>query len=352
MVNSARIKAAEQGVADRVPIYGQIHEYAMSSSGVSAKEFYTNGKILVETIVKAAERHGLDDPHVNYDTYNIEAEACGMEVRFFKDKAPELVNEPLIKEKGDIKNFKPPCPGEDGRMPFVIEILKEYQKIGIRPKLHPSMSFTGPFTLAATLRGVENFLMDTIQDPGFAHDLLFFVTEKILKPWIKVMKEVNKLDKYIIGGADALASPPNMNIKGLKEFALNYLLKLRESFKDEAVIQNLWGEKYMKDPKELLELKLVASPKIILGQDPDVEKVGPQIYKNFAKGHDVPLVLGVEAGFLMRATPDEIKQRIKRYVEVGKEGGKFLLYLCNVGANTPKENLDTAVEAVREYGGW
>jgi len=339
-------------MADRVPVYGQIHEYAMSLSGVSAEEFYTNGKILVETIVEVAEKHGLDDPHVNYDTYNIEAEAFGMKVRFFKDKSPELINEPLIKEKSDLKNLRPPCPGEDGRMPFVIKILEEYQKLGIRPKLHPSMSFTGPFTLAAMLRGVENFLMDTIQDPGFAHDLLSFITEEALKPWIKVMVGINRLEESIIGGADALASPPNMNIKGLKEFALDYLLRLRESFKYEAVIQNWWGEEFVKNPKELLELKLIASPGVILGQDPDLEKVGPEIYKDFAEEHDVPLVLGVGSGFLMRANPDEIRQRIKRYVTAGKRGGRFLLYLCNVGANTPQKNIKAAVEAVHEYGKW
>ena len=349
-MNSNRIEAAEQGIPDRVPIYGQIHEYAMAASGVSAREFYTNGRTLVEATVEVTERHGLDDPHVDYDTYNIEAEALGMEVRFFEDKAPELVNEPLIKKKGDLKNLRPPDPGEDGRMPFVVKVLEEYQKLGIEPKLHPSFSFTGPFTLAAILRGVENFLMDTILDPGFAHDLLLFVTEEVLRPWINVMKEVNKMDSPIFGGADALASPPNENIEGLKEFDLNYLLKLRESFRNEAVVQNWWGESSLKEPEELLNLKLVASPKIIMGQDPDIEKRGPQMYKDFAKKHDVPLILGIGAAFLMRATPEEIRERVRRYVEVGKEGGKFLLYLSNVGANTPSENLDAIVEALDDYG--
>ena len=351
-MNSDRIKTAEQGMADRVPIYGQIHEYAMASSGVSAREFYTNGKILVDTIMEVAEKHGLDDPHVDYDTYNIEAEALGMEVRFFKDRAPALVNEPLIKEKDDLNHLRYPNPGEDGRMPFVVRVLEEYQRLGISPKPHPSMSFTGPFTLAAMLRGAENFLMDTILDPGFAHDLLFFVTEEVLKPWVAVMKEVNKMDKPIFSAADALASPPNESIEGLKEFDLKYLLKLRESFRNEAVVQNWWGESSVKEPEELLELKQLASPRIIIGQDPDVERIGPKIYKDFAKEHNVPLALGIGAGFLMRATLEEIKERVKRYVEVGKQAGKFFLYLCNVGANTPTENLDIAVEAVREYGGY
>jgi uroporphyrinogen decarboxylase len=332
-----RIQAAERGFADRVPIYGQIHEYVMASSGIPAREFYSNGKLLVRKTMEIAEKLGLDDPHIAHDTYNIEAEALGMKVKYFNNKVPSLVNEPLIKKKEDLKTLKPPRPGKDGRMPFVLEVIKEYQKLGIKPKLHPSISFTAPFTLAAQLRGVTNFLIDTIQDTTFAHDLLSFVTEEVLKPWI-------------FGGADALASPPNMSIKGIKEFALNYILKLRKQFEDEAAVQNWVGESYIREARELLEIKLIASPKIIIGQDPDVEKIGPEIYKEFAKKHDVPLVLGIGNTFLMFSTPNEIKQRIKRYVEVGKEWGKFLLYLCNVGANNSPENLEAVINAVQEYG--
>jgi len=60
--------------------------------------------------------------------------------------------------------------------------------------------------------------------------------------------------------------------------------------------------------------------------------------------------LGIGNTFLMFSTPNEIKQRIKRYVEVGKEWGKFLLYLCNVGANNSPENLEAVINAVQEYG--
>lgn len=232
----------------------------------------------------------------------------------------------------------------------MIEVLEEYQKLGLRPKLHPSISFTAPFTLAARLRGVEDFLMDTIRDPAFAHDLLSFVTEEVLKPWLKVLKEVNRLEEPLIGGADALASPPNLSLDALKEYALTYLLKLRESFEQEATVQNWWGESHVA-PEELLKLKLIASPKIIIGQDPDVERLGSEIYKKFAREHNIPLVLGIGAGFLMTAAPQEVRQRVRRYVESGKEEGKFLLYLCNMGATTPPKNLDAAVAAVREYGG-
>lgn len=112
------MQVVKQSSADCVPIYGQIHEYAMASSGISATEFYTNGRILVESVMETAQRHGLDDPHIGYDTYNIEAEALGMEVRFFEDKVPELVNKPLLKERTDLKHLHRPIPVKMGECPL------------------------------------------------------------------------------------------------------------------------------------------------------------------------------------------------------------------------------------------
>ena len=92
-------------------------------SGVSAREFYTNGGLLVESIIKTAREFDLDDPHIDYDTYTIEAEAMGMEVIYYDDQAPQLdPTEPLIKEKSDLANLKPPVFGDSGRMQFVLDV--------------------------------------------------------------------------------------------------------------------------------------------------------------------------------------------------------------------------------------
>jgi hypothetical protein len=52
----------------------------------------------------------------------------------------------------------------------------------------------------------------------------------------------------------------------------------------------------------------------------------------------------VGAAFLAESTPGEIAERVRRYVTIGGRGGRFALYLCNLGASTPPENLVAAVE--------
>jgi hypothetical protein len=94
----------------------------------------------------------------------------------------------------------------------------------------------------------------------------------------------------------------------------------------------------------MLDLKLAIGPGALWAQDPDVERLGPAVFKRFAVAHGVPLILGVGAGFLALARPSDIEARVREYVEAGGRGGQFALYLCNVGATTPPANLRIAVE--------
>jgi uroporphyrinogen-III decarboxylase len=84
---------------------------------------------------------------------------------------------------------------------------------------------------------------------------------------------------------------------------------------------------------------------MIQGQDPDVFVLTPEFYKRFAERHNVSLILGVGAAFLAESTPEEIAARVRQYVKVGRKRGRFALYLCNVGATTPPDNLRAVVEA-------
>ena len=45
-----------------------------------------------------------------------------------------------------------------------------------------------------------------------------------------------------------------------------------------------------------------------------------------------------------QSTPEEVALRVQNYREVGGRNGRFALYLCNLGATTPKENIRAAIE--------
>lgn len=342
-----RLAVAMQGIPDRVPVYAQMHEFAMQELGVKAREFYTTPEILTPGSLEIAERYGLDVGFVDYDVYNIEAEALGQKVIFFEDHMPDVDRSaPLISGPDDLHKITTPDFDTAGRFSQVIEMQSIYEKLTGLP---PALQFCAPFSLAANLRGMEALIMDILMSPDFARGLFDAITEEVLAPWILYQKKQFP-NAAGISGADAMASLPIVNMSILEDWVVPYILRLRELCGPEVYVPNWVGEKLLKKPGEMLALKLRVSPDLLEGQDPDVEALGPAFYKEYAKEHNVPLVLGVGAGFLAQATPKEVTERVKHYVEVGGVNGRFALYLCNLGATTPPENVKAAIEAVHTYG--
>jgi len=271
-----RFEKAMQGIPDRVPVYAQMHEFAMSELGYQANTFYTTPEILVPSILEIAEQYGIDVGYIDYDVYNIEVEGLGQKIIFFEDHIPDVDSSVyLINGPDDLKKIRTPDFDTAGRFSKVVEMNSLYEK---------------------------------------------------------------------------LTGLPILNMEIFEEWVLPYILRLREICGDEVYVPNWIGEKLLKKPEDMLALKLQASPAFLEGQDPDVAALGPEFYKSYAEKHDVPLVLGVGASFMDSSTSEEIYQRVKHYVEVGKKKGRFALYLCNLSAETPKENVKAAIEAINTYG--
>ncbi len=319
----------------------------MAWSGTSGSKFYTDANALVTGIVKTTEDFDFDLPGLGYDVYNIEVEALGQELLFSERQVPAIDNAlRLLSEKNALLRLTPPSPGSSGRMPFVLKTLKLYRE---RTGISPILQFCAPFSCAVLLRGYENFILDVYEHQDFAHDLLTFLTEDVIAPWINIQKDELPESTLAIG-ADALCSPPMVNTTIIKDFSIPYICKLRELCKVPVAVINWWGESRVKNPVELLTLKLEVAAGLIRAQDPDVAILGPEIFKEFAIKNNLVLELGLGDGILNRGPEEKIRDRIKHYIHEASQGGKFILYLSSLNADTPPENIRTAVSAIRKYG--
>jgi uroporphyrinogen-III decarboxylase len=343
-----RFETAMQGLPDRVPVYAQIHDFARKETGVSAREFYTSAKTLVSGTLEIMEKYGIDVPDIDYDVYNIEAEALGQKIIYKNDDTPAIDrSKPLIRDRNDLKHIRTPDFKSDGRLANVIEMYTHFYRLtGTEPVLH----FCAPFTLAANIRGIERLVGDIYDTPNFARSLLDRLTEEVLIPWILHLKTAFPNAKGICG-SDAMASLPIINPRIVKEWIVPYILRLRQLCDSRIYIPNWVGERHLKkNPESILDLKRLACPWILVGQDPDVETLSPELYKGYAEKHGVPLSLGTGASFLARSAAKEVSERVKRYIEVGGKNGRFALYLCNIGATTPPENVKAAINTLNIYG--
>lgn len=342
-----RLETALTGIPDRVPVFAQVHELAMKESGLDAGEFFSSAQALVSSILSTVHKYDLDVPFLDYDIYNIEVEAIGQKIIYSRHHPPDVDRtDPLIKSWNDLKKIKKPDFTSDGRFPMVVEMNTLYRE---SIDQDPTLNFCAPFSMAANVRGMENLVMDIMTRPAFAKDLFNRLTDEVIIPWILYLQE--KFPKArSVNGSDAMASLPIVNIPILQEWIIPYIIRLREICGPGVYVPNWVGESCLQRPEELLELKLQVCPDFLEGQDPDVAKIGPAVYKAYAEKNRVALVLGIGAGFLALSNPAEVAERVKQYIEIGGKNGRFCLYLCNIGVTTPLENVRAAVEAVHKYG--
>lgn len=338
---------AAHGIPRRVPIYAQSCELIPMEIGKSAREVFQDPELLNIGTFTVCEKYGIDIPIMEFDTYNIEAEAIGQKINFYDDVMPDIDRtKPLIREESDIRKIVTPDFDKAGRCPFVVGVYTLFEKyVGISP----SLAFCAPFSLAANIRGIDTLIMDMCIRPKFAHELMTRVTEEVLIPWLEYLKGKFPHAPALVG-ADALSSLPIVNIRFMHEFNAPYIERLREASGAAVCVPNWTGERYAKNPEEVMDIRLRVNPGFVQGQDPDVEALGPEFYKAYAEKHDLPLLLGVGAVFLRTSTPEEVSNRVKNYVRVGGRNGRFLFYMCNIEPGTPTENIKAAVDAVHKYG--
>jgi uroporphyrinogen-III decarboxylase len=339
---------AMNGKAERVPIFAQIGELMPAESGKSATSIFRDPELLSVSSFEICKKYGIDVPVVAFDTYNIESEAIGQRLKYHDEIMPDIDRtHHLIMNKNDLDKIKTPDFERDGRCSFVANVYRTVRKLTGNL---PGIVFCAPFSMAANIRGIEKLILDICRDQDFARDLFERITEKVLIPWIKFLHSLFP-DTPRISGADALASLPIINEKILDEWAVHYIERIREVCGPKVCVPNHTGERYSKNPENILDIRLRANPLYIQGQDPDLEILGAEFYTKYALKHNLPLLMGLGAVFLAQSSPKEVHDRVKEYVRKGRENnGRLWFYLCNLEPGTPVDNIKAAVGAVHEYG--
>ena len=333
--------------ADAVPFIAQMHEFAMAYTGARGDVFYSDAETLVRGILTTSRDLGFDTPSFIWDAYNVEAEALGVPLVTFEDMAPALDNlTPLIRDETDLARLKAPDPATAGRMPFVAEVLHLGKELTGRRPYH---GFCAPFTMAAHLMTFENLIVQIKQNPAFVHKVMDFIVDEVLAPYCRHMaKQFPDLVSH--DGSDATASLPFITQEMQEEFALGPILRLQQQIDRPVYVDNWWGDSYTDDKARFWDNKLKATPGYLKTQDPDTWKMGLSEFMAHAKSRDKPVVVGIDNNLFQSGTEVEIRQRVHEYMETIEEaGGRGCVYFCSLSAVTPRENVEIAVDAVRQF---
>ena len=264
----------------------------------------------------------------------IEPSAFGSRIHFWPDQPP--AQSPMLKRIEDVEGL--PCinPRADGLMPLALHLYRRH-----RPRILdegytiPVVAARGPLCLAAFLRGVPEFMLDTVENPEAVHKLLARTTQTVID-WLEAQAEAAGDTVEGILVLDDIVGFLSGN--AYKELAHPYLKQICDAFPAD------WIKVYHND----------ANIRPFLSQFPDTglhvlnwshkidvvqarEKTGGRVC---LMGNVPPLDLGV------RGAPEAVKEAAEDILSKTKGKGLILSVGGGVSPGMPKENLVALVDAL------
>jgi uroporphyrinogen decarboxylase len=301
--------------------------------GYSATEVLSDVDKLVASLLEVNKLYRPDGQPVVFDL-QVEAEALGCSL-LWADKAPPSVSTHPLAGAPEIPS-RIPGKGE-ARFPLVLEAMRRMKSaVGATTALYGLV--TGPFTLAAHLRGMDLF-MDMILDPDYAHRLLAYCFE--------VERAV--ADYYVEAGMDVIAAVDPMVSQISPEHFNEFLAgPYRELFSSIRASQALSAFFVCGNAFQNLELMCLTGPDCVsVDENIDLAEA-----KKIAERHGVCLGGNIQLTVVMLfgSQADNMKAVVDIVDSCGGKGDLVVSPGCDMPYDTPIENAIAAGQAVRETG--
>ncbi|MBI3920615.1 MAG: hypothetical protein HY318_04270 [Armatimonadetes bacterium] len=334
--------ALERKEPDRVPIHESVVDEHVMQAMLPGCDYYQFNDWL-----------GLDTASLNRSSWRKDnVQYLDEERKFFRDKwgvvrgfGPECVPYPVeaaIRRPEDLKSYTPPDPEDPDALGHLPEVVARYK--GIKPV---TVIGRDAFFDPSHVRGVEQFLMDMIDNPKFVHELIEVCQSYDLRIIERSVKA--GADIVILGDDYADKNNPMMSPAHFKEFILPGLKKAIKVARDAGayVVKhsdgNLWP---------ILDMIIEAGPDALNPLEP---VAGMDIGEVKAKyGDRVALIGNIDCGALLSwGTREEVRAAVRDCIASAAVGGGHLLSSSNsIHSSVKPENYLTMVEAGREFGAY
>lgn len=168
MTGYERYHAMLQGrPVDFVPRLPILMQYAAEYIGSDYAAFASDYRVLVEANIRCVQEFGIDQFNTMSDPYR-ETQGFGSQIEYMKN-APPRSTHPLADDT-ELSHLPEPDPLSSERMFDRVQAVRMYKEQG---DAYSIMGWVeGPAAEAADLRDVSNFMMDLLDDEGYACALM------------------------------------------------------------------------------------------------------------------------------------------------------------------------------------
>ena len=357
--NAGGLPAYFKSAKPWIHVFAQMADHSMTLAGVPARQFYWDARTLVETTAEVAAYYEMDDLMPVDDVYNFEIEGMGGKMIYSDNAMPTIdFRDPLIKQPEDLRRLETPDFHKDGRLPYALESIR----LGLDYGASQSR-FCSPFSMAVGMRTYPALIMDMRKRPQFAHELLTFIVEQVIIPYLRVQNEYCGITSA--RGADAWACIPNFSVKDLQEWVVPYNQRMASKAEKIGVEVASTSGDYCEERLEKfdvgtlhgsfdVEVASLGTPLLFLGmgrwQDYPLEPVREYTRRFREQGKRVGIIAGVNARLLRDGPVEHIVAAVRRFVDAFGRDHDLRIFIANIPADTPPAHVHAAVAAAHVYG--
>lgn len=317
-----RVKATfRRKEVDRLPFYPIVSGLAAQLIGMTPRDYYTDLGNMADAQLKLYDEIGQDVVVLMADLF-MEVDAMGAEVEFPVDEVPRLRSY-LLRDKSALGSLAPPDPASSGRLPAYLDACKKAAGT-VRESIAGGV-ICGPWTLATNLRGAQELIIDTVEDPGFVHELMRFT--------VGITKSFGEAVSHCGVGLSLSEAPASISLispKIFAEFVAPYLKEVIDHLREKktAVTLHICGfiDPIMED--------IVSTGAIAVSMD-EPSSLEKMLY---ACGEKCVVIGNVSTGVFIDGTREDMENEIRRCLNVGREKGGYIL--CTGCEISPKGDID------------
>ncbi|QOX62267.1 hypothetical protein FRZ06_02285 [Anoxybacterium hadale] len=345
MTSRERIAALyRRELTDRVPFMHKGYAFCAKHTGIDLSDIYRDPHKSFEAQKRIFETIGMDGgPFYTFIAYG--AGEFGGTIRYPKTQAsygPEVGERPVLKPE-DIEGLQLPEVRTAGCIPNSMEFarLQEAEDYEI------AFICGTPFTHAANLCGVAEFLTYTKKYPELVHKALRLMTDHILEVaqyYVDTFGKGRVLARAVSPTeSNALISP-----KTFEEFALPYVKELNSRVLEmgaKSIYIHMCGKQNKNLPKWA---------EVPFG-DPGIISIGTEVsLREAAEFFPQHVIAGnLDPQIITRGTPQEVYEASRINILEGKEllRGRYIFMAgCEIPPNAPYENIVSMKRAVDDFG--
>lgn len=336
-----RLVAAINGEkSDRIPVFCNIFDQGATELGISIKEYYSDGANVAEGQLKLREKYGYDNVwSLSYVGH--EVEALGKQKVLYVNDGPPNIQDYIIKSYDDIEKLQVPDNLADH--PGFAEQMK-CQKIlhnEVGGKYPIAAYITSTMGLPIMLMGMEKWFELLFTGPEDVRELLL---EKCFEYFVKEIEMHKAAGVNALVYSNPFGSTDTVPMKYFMEYSLPWIERDANAVGAENLIYYCGMSRFNKVIETVLERQPFGT--FYISPLDDVAE-GKKAVDGRA------LTVGVVNDLqLLNWSKDEIRTNVKKIIDAGMPGGKFVFGGAATAFYTPEDTIHTMLDAAYEFGSY